>query len=183
RGPVGQRQQQLCRRPAERGEGVLDPDRDFCVDLPAHEPVALETPEGVREHLLRSAAEIVIEPAVPANAARQQIEQVDLPLRGQEVSGPPRALDHLEVLVRESTGCTWPAGGVDGRQVVSRGHALSLSVYSACPIPRSFTNNDPSLSSCVCRLSGRSTSSLDQATSLCKGAAAVIAASPKFLLG
>src|SRR5262249_17495469 len=71
-GPIGERHQQLGRGPAQGGEGVLDPNRDFCVDVSVYEPVALEASERVREHLLGGAAEVVVETAVAANAAGQQ---------------------------------------------------------------------------------------------------------------
>ena len=58
--PVGQRDQQLGRRPAEGRQRVLDADGNLCVHGAVDEPVTLEAAQGVREHLLRCAPEVVI---------------------------------------------------------------------------------------------------------------------------
>jgi hypothetical protein len=64
-------------------------------ELSLDEPVALEGAERVRDHLLGSARQVVVEPAVAMNASSQEIEQVDLPLAGEDLPCGASPRDHL----------------------------------------------------------------------------------------
>src|SRR5262249_44756364 len=91
-----------------------------------HEPVALQAPERVREHLLRGTPQVVVEAAVAVDAAGQEVEQIDLPFRGQQVARSAGAVDHFEVLAGGSTCSVAPAAAVARRQVMRCSHHLLL---------------------------------------------------------
>src|SRR5262245_51786428 len=138
-GPIGERDQQLGRGPAQRGEGILDPNRDLCVDVSVYETVALEASERVREHLLGGAAKVVVEAAVAANAAGKQVKQIDLPFRREKVARSSRAVDHLEVLPCGPTSRAGPDAGVGSRQIVGSGHGSPCGLLGSellrAPLP------------------------------------------------
>src|SRR5918996_444359 len=98
--PVSEGHEELGRRPAEGRQRVFDANRDLGVDAAFDEPVPLQAAQRVGEHLLRRASEVVVEPAVALGSTREQVQQVDLPLRRKEIARRARPLDHLEVLAR-----------------------------------------------------------------------------------
>src|ERR687891_441941 len=99
-GCVGVRSTGAGCAPAQGRQRVFDADRDLGVDAAVDESVLFHAAQRVGEHLLRGPSEVVVEPAVALGAAREQVQQVDLPLRRKEIARRTRPLDHLEVLAR-----------------------------------------------------------------------------------
>ena len=59
------------------------------MDRPRDEPVPLQRPERSRQDLLRDLADLVVDLAVASAAAREQVQDLDRPLAGQQIRAPP----------------------------------------------------------------------------------------------
>ena len=94
--PLVEGHQHLRQRPAERGEGVLDARRHLGEDLAPDEAVAVQTTQRVGQDLLGD-RELAVQMAVATGTAREQIQDVDLPLRREEAECLMRLEDHVGV--------------------------------------------------------------------------------------
>src|SRR5262245_38357487 len=110
---------------AERREAVLDAHRRLGVDEAGDEAVALEPAQVRGEDLLRDPRNVVREPGVPADAARDQEHDVDGPLGLEQGEGCAGGRDQLEVL--EACPCAL------GTKAAGR-RLLRLKVRHAAPL-------------------------------------------------
>ena len=70
------------------------------------EPVALERAQRLRQRLLGNLADLVEHLAVAPGARREQVEDVDAPLAGEQPEHRSRAMDHLDVVDFAVSACT-----------------------------------------------------------------------------
>jgi hypothetical protein len=74
------------------GQLVLGPWRNDRVQGPVHEPVALQSPENLDEHLLRDAGNTSVEVREAATSARKAVDDNWRPLISDKSKQPPRGI-------------------------------------------------------------------------------------------
>src|SRR5205823_10449788 len=88
-GPFHQRQQEGGQFAAALGEAVVDPGRDHRLGLPVHQPVALQGPQRLGEHLLTDALRAAAQLAPAQRLPGQRDQDEHAPLAGDVVQDHP----------------------------------------------------------------------------------------------
>src|ERR1035437_6825304 len=90
-GPLDEMADRLEERVAGGRQVVVDSRRHDRVDLPGHDPIALQAPEGHREHPLAYPVDRAQQVGEPARAIAEQADHVHRPLVTDTIEDVPRA--------------------------------------------------------------------------------------------
>ena len=79
-GPAAESLQWLQQGPPERGERVLDSGRSIRMHFAAHEPIAFQAAQRLRQHFLRDVADLALQRRVTKRTARKNLDDDRRPL-------------------------------------------------------------------------------------------------------
>ena len=90
---------------AKRGQSVFDLRRRDWVNLAAHQAIAFEAAQGLREHFLRDVTDLPLQRGISQGTARENLNDQGGPFVGNPIENEPRRTSGAQDRVSSSAFC------------------------------------------------------------------------------